>query len=161
MFYIKILIVIIVSLTITSCSSPLSIELSMSPCSNAELDRDNDWSKAEIIDLQIEDNKFFPPIIQLKKDKAYIFSILNKDDTQQRFTAINFLKNSIVSKIYIDQEMEQNICPMSIPITPKKRSKIYLIPKISGDYEFENTNVLTSSLNLVWGGPINLIFVNR
>jgi len=161
MFDLKNAPIFLLFLTITSCSVPLDIELSMLSCDRVESAKNNDWSKVQIIDIQIENNKFFPPIIQLEKDKKYIFSILNKDDSQQRFTAINFFQNSIVNKIYIDQEMEKNICPSSIPIPPNKRSKIYLVPKVAGDYEFENTNVLTSSLSLIWGGPINLIFVNR
>ena len=113
------------------------------------------------INMEIEDGKFHPSLLQLSRQQPYLFLIENKDNELRWFTAINFFRSASIKKITVNEKDVTNDCPASIMVRNKGVTKIHLTPIKAGIYEFESDHLLNSGLKLIWGGETNVVFVNR
>ena len=159
----KLIIILIFAIMIVNCTGILDVVTSpILSCSTKKVEIDShDWSKSDVINLEIENNEFYPSLIQLKKDKTYVLSVYNKDPERKWFVSNTFFKNSLVGKIIVNNEEIDEPCPINFAVYPRKYSRVYLIPLKAGQFDFEIQKPIIRALSLIWDKKVNIIFVDR
>ncbi len=122
----------------------------------------SDWSKAEKISISYEDQAFSATsaFITLEKGKPYIFHIDNKEDFPHWFRAVDFFRNSLITKtLYNDKEVPSK-CLEGFELPPMSTAEVHLIPLSSSDYEFQDSPFLVPLLGeILWNSDTGYIFV--
>ena len=120
------------------------------------------WGNADIIKVEIERDKFYPSLIEMRWKTPYKLTLINKDNKRHWFTARKFFQNTKIKKIAIDGVDFIENCVSSIALYEKSTTTLQVIPLDTGIFDFEIKHPLNTTLSILMGtGATNTIFVNR
>ena len=120
------------------------------------------WGDADLIKIEIERNKFYPSLIELRWKTPYKLSLINKDNKRHWFTARKFFQNTKIEKISIDGEDFVENCVSTVALYEKSTTTLQIIPLDTGIFDFEVAHPLNTTLTILMGtGATNTIYVNR
>jgi len=116
-----------------------------------------DFSEAKVIDIRVRNEEFTPMIIELTQNRPYILRISNRDNEERLFAAKEFLRNSAVSAVAIDNELLAEPCRSIYKLRDKQTLEIQLFTLNDGHYEFhDSSNILPFAVPTGAAGIINV-----
>jgi hypothetical protein len=119
-----------------------------------------DWAAAETVTVTYKDRAFETGLLDLEKGKPYILRIENSEDFPHWFRAVDFFRDSLISKaLYNDKEMPSK-CLEGLSLAANTSAEIHLVPMMVEDYEFEDTPFVVPALGeILWNSDTGYIFV--
>jgi hypothetical protein len=116
-----------------------------------------DFSDAKVIDVRIRNEEFTPMIVELTRNRPYILRVSNRDDEARRFAAPDFLKDTAISAVALDNELLEEPCRSVFKLDRKQTLEIQLYTLDDGHYEFyDSSNILPYYVPSGAAGIINV-----
>jgi len=119
-----------------------------------------DWSKAKTITLTYGDPAGSAAVLSMVHGKPYILRIENKENFPHWFRAVDFLRDSQISKTLYNQKEQPSKCLEGLAMAPASTAEIHLVPVMINDYEFEDSPFVVPALGeILWNSDTGYIFV--
>jgi len=119
-----------------------------------------DWSKAEVVNISIDEGIFEPALIELFSGEPYILRIENKEDFPSWFRAPSFFNDVSVRKIVYQNKEVPGKCLEAIAMPSKAVAEVHLVPTIVDDYEFQDDPFFAPLLGeILWNSDTGYIIV--
>ena len=119
-----------------------------------------DWSKAEVINVSIEEGMFEPALIEMFSGEPYILRIENKEDFPRWFRAKNFFNDVSIRRIVYKNKEVSGTCLEAISMPSKAVAEVHLVPTTIDDYEFQdNPFYITPLGEIFWNSDTGYIIV--
>lgn len=109
--------------------------------------RSVDWAKAGKAAITIEDGRFKPVNVILRRGRPYVLRLANHDDVIRAVRGPEFFAATALAGIELGDRRWAASCLTTIHVPPKQTVGLKLVPEVAGDYEIED------NLSL-WGLPI-------
>ena len=119
-----------------------------------------DWSKAETITVSYKDRAFSPGLIEMWHGKPYILRIENEENFPHWFRAVDFFRDSAITKAVYNNQEASSKCLESLALAPSSSAEVHLVPVAANDYEFEDSPFVIPALGeILWNSDTGYIVV--
>lgn len=121
----------------------------------ADLVADTDWNKAETITISVRHDEYDPMVVPLRKGRAYVMRIENKDEYNHRFHAPEFFRAVALGGVSVDgAENAAGACISGLGLPAGKVLTARLVTVSDGHYRFEESGLTTTFLGASFGAIV-------
>ena len=106
----------------------------------AEIVSAADWKDAIVIEIDIRQNEFDPPLIHLFQGEPYIIVVENRDDVKHMLASPEFFKTAAIRKLITETEEISGANLVGINLDPGEVKEVHLVPVRDGWYHFEGAH---------------------
>ena len=152
--------VLAVGLTVSGCSMFSSApSIFVGDCLSDRLDivENADWATALTVKIRIVDDNWRPMVMYLEKDRPYILTVENVDDSSHSFWAPRLLKEGVaLESVQIGDKAPAKGCVNGVRLEPHSQITLRLVPVWEGRYEIDD-----GALSMIPGqrtdGVVNIV----
>ncbi len=127
---------------------------------HSEIAKGVDWSNAETIAISFEDRMFSEGLIELTSGQPYILQINNNENFPHWFRAVDFFRDSYISKVTYNGQEQPGKCLEALQMSASSSSEVHLIPAAVNDYEYQDSPFIVIGMGeVLWNSDTGFIFV--
>jgi len=154
---------IAIAVTLTGCglsNNPVQTKFYASCEDHSKIAEGVDWSTAETITVSYEDRTFSSALIEMEQGKPYILRIENTEDFPHWFRAVDFFRDSAITKTLYNNQESSSKCLEGLALAASDVAEVHLVPSTINNYEFEDSPFVVPALGeLLWNSDTGYIVV--
>lgn len=93
---------------------------------------DVDWAAAQVVTVQLIDDKFVPDRLSFKQGSAYRLRLQNQGKEVHEFTAAGFIKTLEIGNREVLEEGEREVL-----VKPGQEKELLFVPRTPGRYQLD------------------------